>query len=65
MIAFWQTGERKYAREQRRSSKGGFFSESAMCFSHCQNKYIKSAIIKKQGTSGKLEVHDNIDGTQS
>ena len=23
------------------------------------------AIIKKQGTSGLLEVHDNIDGTQS
>ena len=25
----------------------------------------KRAIIKMQGTSGKPEVHDNIDGTQS
>ena len=24
------------------SAKGGFFSKSAMCFSHCQNKYSKS-----------------------
>ena len=23
-------------------TKGGFFSESAMCFLHCQNKYSKS-----------------------
>ena len=27
--------------------------------------FKKSAIIKKQGTSGLPEVHDNIDGTQS